>query len=388
MTQKRVSILGATGSVGLAAVDLIQGAPERFRTEAVAGGSNAAALAAVARTTGARFVAIADPGQYGALRAACAGLDAELAAGPDAVIEAALRPADVVIAAIVGIAGLASTLAACRPGVTIALANKEALVSAGPVVLARAAAAGATILPVDSEHSALFQVYEPTRAHAVASLTLTASGGPFRDWSTARMAEVRVEDALKHPNWDMGAKITIDSATMFNKGLELIEAARLFPLPEDRIEIVVHPQSIIHGFATYRDGSVMAQMGAPDMRTPIAVALAWPDRMETPVARLNLAAIGSLTFEAPDPERFPALALARAALRAGADRPAILNAANEAAVAAFLDRRIAFLDIAAIVAETLAAVPQGPAATLDDVMAADAAARRFAAAAINRRRAA
>ena len=388
MSPRAVSILGATGSVGLATVDLVTGAPERFRAEAVAAGRDAKALADVARRVGARFVAIADPAAYGDLKAACEGLDAELAAGPEAVVEAAARPAEIVVAAIVGLAGLASTLAAIRRGATIALANKEALVSAGEVALEAARRHGAEILPVDSEHSALFQAYEPERAHSVETLTLTASGGPFRQWSRERMAAARVEDALKHPNWDMGAKITIDSATMMNKGLELIEAARLFPLPEDRIDVLVHPQSVIHGMVAYRDGSVMAQLGAPDMRTPIAVALAWPDRMTTPVERLDLARLGGLTFEPPDPERFPALELARSALREGGDRAAVLNAANEVAVAAFLERRIGFLDIAAIVAETLSALPKGAAARLEDVMAADAAARRSADAAIRRRRAA
>jgi 1-deoxy-D-xylulose-5-phosphate reductoisomerase len=388
MIQKRVSVLGATGSVGLATIDLVERAGDRFCVEAIAGGHNAEALASVAKRVNARFIAIADPTQYQALKAACYGSDAEIAAGPDAVIEAAKRDADVVVAAVVGIAGLASTLAACRPGVTVAIANKEALVSAGPTVLAAAKAAGATILPVDSEHSALFQAYEPERAHAVETLTLTASGGPFRTWTKAEMRRVRIKDALKHPNWDMGAKITIDSATMMNKGLELIEAARLFPLTEDQIDIVVHPQSIIHGLVAYRDGSVIAQMGAPDMRAPIAVALAWPDRMPTPVERLDLVKLGQMTFEAPDLDRFPALDLARAALRTGGCRPAVLNAANEIAVAAFLARRISFLEIAAIVAETLETMQSYPVTTLAEIMVADAEARRIADIAIDRREAA
>lgn len=388
MTQKSVSILGATGSVGRAAAELVRDAPERFRCAAVAAAKDVEGLAEVARMTNASFVAIADPACFPALKAAMAGQPAELAAGPAAVLEAARRPAEIVVAAIVGLAGLAPTLAACRPGVTVALANKEALVSAGDIVKAAAAEAGATILPVDSEHSALFQAYEPDRAHAVERLTLTASGGPFRTWTHAQMAGARLEDALKHPNWTMGAKITIDSATMMNKGLELIEAARLFPLSEDRIDVLVHPQSVIHGMVSYRDGSVMAQLGAPDMKTPIAVALAWPDRMTTGVERLDLATLGGLSFEPPDEIRFPALALARAALREGGDRPAVLNAANEIAVAAFLARRIAYLDIATIVAETLAAAPSRPAESLAEVSEADAAARRFAAKAITQRSAA
>lgn len=382
MSVKSISILGATGSVGLATVDLVTRTPDRFSVAAVAGGRNAEKLADVARRASADFVAIADTASYGDLKSATTGLDAEIAAGPEAVIEAARRAADVVVAAIVGAAGLEPTLAACRPGVVVALANKEALVSAGPLVLAAAKTAEATILPVDSEHSALFQAYDPAQAAAVDRLTLTASGGPFRDWPAERLATVKVEDALKHPNWEMGAKITIDSATMMNKGLELIEAARLFPLPEDRIDILVHPQSIIHGMASYHDGSVLAQLGTPDMRTPIAVALAWPDRMETPVAPLDLAMLGQLTFEAPDTAKFPAIGLARAALREGGDRPAVLNAANEVAVAAFLDRKIAYLDIARVVETTLNDLATTAPETLSDVIAVDAAARAAAAAAI------
>ena len=388
MTVRSVSILGATGSVGQAAVDLIAGARDQFRIDSLAGGTDARALAAAARKTGARFAAIADPSAYAALKEALADTATEVAAGEAAVIEAATRPADIVVSAIVGLAGLAPTLAACRPGVTVALANKEALVSAGDVVLGEAKSAGATILPVDSEHSALFQAYEPARAHMVERLTLTASGGPFRTLAKAEMANVRVEDALKHPNWDMGAKITIDSATMMNKGLELIEAARLFPLPEDRIDVVVHPQSIIHGMVAYRDGSVIAQLGAPDMTTPIAVALAWPDRMETAVERLDLARLGRLTFEAPDPEKFPALSLARQALREDGCRPAVLNAANEVAVAAFLERRISYVDIVGVVADVMDAQPRQASTSLEDVLAVDADARRRATALVTRRAAA
>ena len=388
MNVKRVSILGASGSVGMATVDLIERSPERFETIAIAGGSNASALAEAARRTMAPFVAIADPDRYADLRSAASGLDCELAAGPEAVIEAARRKADIVVAAIVGIAGLAPTLAAAETGADIALANKETLVSAGDLLPRVAAKAGGAVLPVDSEHSALFQVYETERAHALETLTLTASGGPFREWTLERMATAKVEDALAHPNWEMGAKITIDSATMMNKGLELIEAARLFPLPEDRIDILVHPQSVIHGMATYRDGSTLAQMGAPDMRTPIALALSWPDRMPTPTARLDLATLGKLTFEAPDERRFPSLRLAREALRAGGDRPAILNGANEAAVAAFLERRIGYLDIASVVEDALAATPTHDISDLEGVMTADAEARAAAETAIERARAA
>ena len=375
MTVKTVSILGATGSVGRAAADLVIGAPERFQAEAIAAGSDAEALANLGRELKARFVAVADENRYRDLKNALSGYKCEIAAGAAAVKEAGQRQADIAVAAIVGLAGLESTLAACMTGKTVALANKEALVSAGDVVKAAAAANGAQILPVDSEHSALFQAYEPERAHTVEKLTLTASGGPFWKWSKSQIANATLEDALRHPTWDMGSKITIDSATMMNKGLELIEAARLFPLPEDRIDVLIHPQSIIHGMVSYRDGSVMAQLGAPDMQTPIAVALAWPDRMQTPVQRLDLASIGQLTFDAPDPERFPSINLARQALRDGGDRPAVLNAANEVAVAAFLEGRISFVAIVETVMAALAAVPGMHANNLEQVAEVDRQAR-------------
>ena len=375
MTVKTVSILGATGSVGRAAADLLIGAPERFQAEAIAAGSDAEALANLGRKLKARFVAVADENRYRDLKNALSGYKCEIAAGAAAVKEAGQRQADIAVAAIVGLAGLESTLAACMTGKTVALANKEALVSAGDVVKAAAATNGAQILPVDSEHSALFQAYEPERAHAVEKLILTASGGPFWKWSKSQIANATLEDALRHPTWDMGSKITIDSATMMNKGLELIEAARLFPLPEDRIDVLIHPQSIIHGMVSYRDGSVMAQLGAPDMQTPIAVALAWPDRMQTPVQRLDLASIGQLTFDAPDPERFPSINLARQALRDGGDRPAVLNASNEVAVAAFLEGRISFMAIVETVMESLAVVPSMHANTLAQVVEVDRQAR-------------
>jgi len=375
MTVKTVSILGATGSVGRAAADLVIGAPERFQAEAIAAGSDAEALANLGRELKARFVAVADENRYRDLKNALSGYKCEIAAGAAAVKEAGQRQADIAVAAIVGLAGLESTLAACMTGKTVALANKEALVSAGDVVKAAAATNGAQILPVDSEHSALFQAYEPERAHAVEKLILTASGGPFWKWSKSQIANATLEDALRHPTWDMGSKITIDSATMMNKGLELIEAARLFPLPEDKIDVLIHPQSIIHGMVSYRDGSVMAQLGAPDMQTPIAVALAWPDRMQTPVQRLDLASIGQLTFDAPDPERFPSINLARQALRDGGDRPAVLNASNEVAVAAFLEGRISFMAIVETVMESLAVVPRMHANTLEQVVEVDRQAR-------------
>jgi len=375
MTVKTVSILGATGSVGRAAADLVIGAPERFQAEAIAAGSDVDALANLGRELKARFVAVADENRYQDLKKALSGYRCEIAAGAAAVKEAGHRQADIAVAAIVGLAGLESTLAACMTGKTVALANKEALVSAGDVVKAAAADNAAKILPVDSEHSALFQAYEPERASTVEKLTLTASGGPFWKWSQSQIANATLEDALRHPTWDMGSKITIDSATMMNKGLELIEAARLFPLSEDRIDVLIHPQSIIHGMVSYRDGSVMAQLGAPDMQTPIAVALAWPDRMQTPVQRLDLASIGQLTFDAPDSERFPSINLARQALRDGGDRPAVLNAANEVAVAAFLEGRISFVAIVETVMAALAAVPGMPANTLEQVVEVDRQAR-------------
>jgi len=301
------------------------------------------------------------------------------------VIEAARRPADWIMAAIVGAAGLAPTLAAIRRGAVVALANKEALVCAGDLVTAEVKRSGATLLPVDSEHNAIFQVFDFARPEGIDKIILTASGGPFRTLERHEMAAVTPAQALKHPNWSMGAKISIDSATMMNKGLELIEAKHLFGLPEDRIEIVVHPQSVIHSLVSYVDGSVLAQLGSPDMRTPIAVTLAWPKRMAAPSARLDLAVIAKLTFEAPDPERFPALRLARDALIAGGSAPIVLNAANEEAVAAFLKGKIGFLEIAGLVEDTLAELPAAPIYTLDDVYDIDRQARETAARHVQRR---
>jgi 1-deoxy-D-xylulose-5-phosphate reductoisomerase len=295
------------------------------------------------------------------------------------VREAALRPADLVVSAIVGAAGLEPTLAAIERGATIALANKECLVSAGTVMTEAVRRHGARLIPVDSEHSAIFQCFELERASRVERLILTASGGPFRSWPRERMARATPAEAVAHPNWSMGAKISVDSATMMNKGLEMIEAFHLFPVRPDQIEVVVHPQSVVHSLVAYVDGSVLAQLGAPDMRTPLAVALAWPDRMPAPVARLDLVSLARLDFEAPDPERFPALSLARECLRAGGGAPTLLNAANEVAVAAFLEGRIGFLDIASVAARTLETVPAERPATLADVRALDAAARRRAA---------
>ena len=373
--RRSVTILGATGSVGCNTIDLIRRNPSDFRVEALTGGRNAALLAEQALLLRPRFVAIADPEAYGVLKKALTGSGIEVAAGPEAIVAAAERPADWVMASIVGAAGLAPTLAAVRRGGIVALANKESLVCAGELVMREVARSGATLLPVDSEHNAIYQVFDFERRDAIEELMLTASGGPFREWTRDAMASVTPKQAVAHPNWDMGAKISIDSATMMNKGLELIEAYHLFTMPEDRISVLVHPQSVIHSMVRYRDGSVLAQLGQPDMRTPIAYTLAWPDRMDAPVGRLDLGALGNLDFAEPDMERFPALSLARDALRAGGTAPTVLNAANEVAVAGFLAGRIGFLDIAGVVDHIVTEMSHGAADSLDVVLAADAEAR-------------
>ena len=375
---KTVTILGATGSVGTSTLDLIERAPEAFRVKALTANADIDGLAAAAKRTNAELAVVADKRCLPALEAALRGTGISTAGGAAAVCEAARQGADLTIAAIVGCAGLGPVMAAVEQGGTIVLANKEPLVSAGEVILAAAARAGATLLPADSEHNAIFQCFEPGQAKHVRRIVLTASGGPFRDWSLEAMRGVTPEQAVAHPNWSMGAKISVDSATLMNKGLELIEAARLFPVDPSRIEIIIHRQSVIHSMVEYSDGSTLAQLGPPDMRVPIAHCLAWPDRMETPMAPLDLLAIGRLDFEAPDPARFPALGLARGALDAGGARLAILSAANEVAVAAFLDRRIGFLEIAAIVADTLDRYDPPAPRTLDDVLAIDAEARSIA----------
>ena len=375
---RRVSVLGATGSVGRSTADLLARQTERFAVEAVTANRNAEQLAAMAKSLGARFAVVADEAQYAALKAALSGSGIEAGAGAQAVVEAAERPSDVVVASIVGAAGLESTLAAVRRGATVALANKETLVCAGDLVMAEVKRHGATLLPVDSEHSAIFQVFDFAEAARVSRILLTASGGPFRTMDRWAMAKVTPAQAVAHPNWSMGAKISVDSATMMNKGLEVIEAHHLFPVAEERIEIVVHPQSVIHSMVEYVDGSVLAQLGTPDMRTPIAYALAWPRRMEAPAARLDFQSLSQLTFEPPDPQRFPALRLARQALRAGGTAPCVLNAANEVAVEAFLAGRIGFLDIAALVEEAMAALPAESVASLDQVRAVDERARAHA----------
>ncbi len=366
---RRISILGATGSVGTSTLDLVERHPERFEVVALTAATNAAALAAVARRTGAKLAVIADERKLGELRNALAGSDCRAATGSEALLEAAAGDAEWVMAAIVGCAGLEPVMAAVEAGRTIALANKEALVTAGSLMTDAARLTGATILPVDSEHNAIFQCLAGNSADGVAKLILTASGGPFRTWSKAEMDIARPEQALAHPNWSMGAKISIESATMMNKGLELIEAHHLFGLPSERIDILVHPQSVIHSMVEYVDGSTIAQLGSPDMRIPIAHALAWPERIETNAEPLDLIKIANLSFEAPDEVRFPSLRLARAALESGKGEAIVLNAANELAVAAFLDRRIAFGDIARIVEraieETDAPAPQSIADVID-----------------------
>ncbi|MBL8700525.1 MAG: 1-deoxy-D-xylulose-5-phosphate reductoisomerase [Alphaproteobacteria bacterium] len=375
---RRVTVMGATGSVGRQTLDVIAQSGGRFVVEALVGGRDVDKLARAARASGARLAVVADPQGYAALGAALAGTGIEVAAGPEAVLDAAGRPAEIVVAAIVGAAGLASTLAAIRRGATVALANKETLVCAGSLVTAACAAHGGRLIPVDSEHSAIFQVFDRSQSDQVEKLILTASGGPFRTRSLADMARATPAEAVAHPNWSMGAKISVDSATMMNKGLEMIEAFHLFPVREDQIEVVVHPQSIVHSMVAYADGSVLAQLGTPDMRTPIAVALSWPQRMPLEGPRLDLRSNLSLTFEPADLERFPSLKLARDVLRAGGALPTVLNAANEVAVAAFLASRIGFLDIARVVEQTLARSTARAPSSIAEVEAIDAEARRGA----------
>jgi len=372
---RTISILGATGSIGASTLDLIRRNSDQWRVVALSANSNAAELAQLAREFSAELAVVADEACLPALREALAGTEIAPAAGEAALVEAAARPADITVAAIVGCAGLAPTMAAIAQGNTVALANKEALVSAGEVMTAAVAHSGATLLPVDSEHNAIFQCLAGNDLAHVRWITLTASGGPFRDWPAERLAHATPAEAVKHPNWSMGAKISVDSATMMNKGLEYIEAYHLFPVGTERLRIIVHPQSIVHSMVEYRDGSTLAQLGPSDMRVPIASALAWPARMDTPCAPLDLAAIGELTFRAPDEQRFPATRLAREAAAAGGGVPAVLNAANEVAVAAFLSGKLAFTRIAAQVEETLGRfAPRAP-ASLDEVIALDAEAR-------------
>lgn len=372
---RRISILGATGSVGTSTTDLVRRNRDAFDVTVLTANRNVADLAVLARDLRPEIAVVADESAYGELKAALSGTGITVAAGLQALVEAAREPADMTIAGIVGAAGLDSALAAIQQGTVVALANKECLVCAGDLVMAECAAAGTTLLPLDSEHNAIFQVFETENAKDVEKLILTASGGPFRTWSRAEMIRATPDQAVAHPNWDMGRKISVDSATMMNKGLELIEAAYLFPVSAQNIEVLVHPQSVVHSMVAYADGSMLAQLGPPDMRVPIAHALAWPARMTTPVERLDLAAIGSLDFEAPDNERFPAIALARAALEAGRGATAVLNAANEVAVQCFLDGGVGFLDIAKLVEDTLDRVQARAVATLDDFRELDSETR-------------
>jgi len=376
---RSISILGATGSIGASTLDLIRRNRDDWQVVALTANGNAQGLAALAREFGAQLAVVADEAALPALREALAGTGIEATAGAQALVEAAARPADIVMASIVGCAGLAPTMAAIEQGRTVALANKEALVSAGEVMLAAVARHGTTLLPVDSEHNAIFQCLSGNKVEQVRWVTLTASGGPFRDWTLEQLHTATPAQAIKHPNWSMGAKISVDSASMMNKGLEFIEAYHLFPVGLDRLRIIVHPQSIIHSMVEYRDGSTLAQLGPSDMRVPIASCLAWPERMETPLAnQLDLAAIGELTFRAPDEERFPATKLARQAAQAGGGIPAVLNAANEVAVAAFLAGQIRFTRIAAMVEEVLGRYAPAAPGLVDEVHAVDAEARAYA----------
>jgi len=375
---RTLSILGATGSIGASTLDLIRREAGKWRVVALTAQSNVAELAKLAREFSAEVAVIGDEACLPALREALAGSGIEAAGGPAALVEAAARTADLVLAAIVGTAGLAPAMAAIEQGTTVALANKEALVSAGDVMTAAVARCGATLLPVDSEHNAIHQCLAGNDLADVRSITLTASGGPFRDWTSEHLARATPAQAVRHPNWDMGAKISVDSATMFNKGLELIEAHHLFPIGHDKLRIVVHPQSVVHSMVEYRDGSTLAQLGPSDMRVPIANVLAWPRRMDTPCAPLDLTALGELTFRAPDEARFPATRLCRQAVEAGGAAPAVLNAANEVAVAAFLAGQISFTRIAAYVAEVLSRSTLPAPKTLADVIAVDTQARAMA----------
>lgn len=387
MISRRISVLGSTGSVGTSTLELMAQAQAtgsgQFEVEVLTGGGNVALLAKQALRWKPRVAVIADERKLDDLRDALAGSGIEVTAGADAVVEAAARPVDWTMASIVGAAGLRSAWEAAGRGGTLALANKESLVCCGPALIERVKTSGGSLIPVDSEHSAIFQVFDAQRPERVSKLVLTASGGPFRKTPIEDMRNITPEQAVAHPNWSMGAKISVDSATMANKGLELIEAAYLFDMPQSKIEVVVHPESIIHSLVEYVDGSTLAQLGAPDMKTPIACALSWPDRMPWPAPKLDLAALSRLTFEAPDEKRFPSLSLARQALEAGGISPIVFNAANEVAALAFLDRRLAFLNIAAVVSETLEMVEatssgRGSSNACEAALEVDERARRIA----------
>jgi 1-deoxy-D-xylulose-5-phosphate reductoisomerase len=372
---RRISILGATGSIGQSALDLVGRSPDRFEVVALTAHKNARALADAALKTGARLAVIGDETHLRELRERLAGSNCRAAAGAEALAEAASGDADLVIAAIVGCAGLLPVMAAVEAGKTVGLANKEALVTAGQLMIDAAAKSGATLIPIDSEHNAIFQCLSGSRREDVSKLVLTASGGPFRTSTSDQLRSATPTQAVAHPKWSMGAKISVDSATLMNKGLELIEAHHLFGLPAERIEVVVHPQSVVHSLVEFVDGSLLAQLGSADMRIPIAYALTWPERMQTPAARLDLLEVARLDFEAPDLARFPSLRLARDALQAGRGAPVVLNAANEVAVELFLDGRIGFMDIAGMVETALARAPGRAVTSIHEVMALDAGTR-------------
>jgi 1-deoxy-D-xylulose-5-phosphate reductoisomerase len=376
--KRTISILGATGSVGSSTLDLVERHPDRFEVIALTAAKNVAALADAALRTNAKLAVIDDPDQLSDLEERLSSTDCRAATGREALAEAASGEAELVMAAIVGCAGLQPVMAAIEAGRTVALANKESLVTAGELMITAANMCSATILPVDSEHNAIFQCLADNRSCDVSRLVLTASGGPFRKWTREQMASATPDQAVAHPNWSMGAKISVDSATMMNKGLELIEAHHLFGLTSDRLDVLIHPQSVIHSMVEYIDGSVLAQLGSADMRIPIAHALAWPERMETPAEKLDLAHIGSLSFESPDLELFPALRVARQALEAGGSSPIVLNAANEEAVAAFLDRRIGFLAIVGVVEEALSQMNAAKPRSISDVIDIDRQTRAMA----------
>ena len=375
---RNIAILGATGSIGKSTLDLVERSPERFAVTTVTAATNVEGLADIVRRTGAKLAVVADESRYTDLAELLVGTNCRAAAGEEALIEAAAGDADLVIAAIVGCAGLRPVMGAVEAGKTVALANKEALVTAGALMTDAANSSGATLLPIDSEHNAIFQCLAGSRAEDISRLILTASGGPFRAASAETIGAATPAQAVAHPNWSMGAKISVDSATMMNKGLELIEAHYLFGLPSERIDILVHPQSVIHSMVEFVDGSVLAQLGSPDMRIPIAYALAWPERIETPAQRLDLASIARLDFEAPDLDRFPALRLAREALEAGGAVPIVLNAANEVAVASFLAGEIAFPEIATVVHEALIRADSDAPRSIGDVLEIDRVTRDLA----------
>ena len=378
-TRRRVAILGSTGSVGCQTIDLIARAPEAYQVVALTAHKNVSLLVEQARLLKPEIVVIGDESQFEAVKHALSDTDIAVGAGAKAIVEAAEADSDWVMSAIVGAAGLPGTLAAVRRGATVAFANKETLVCAGPLMMKLVAESGSKLLPVDSEHNAIWQVFDFENRERISRLILTASGGPFRTTSRAEMEKMTPEQAVKHPVWSMGAKISIDSATLMNKALEVIEAHFLFQMPSEKIDVIVHPQSVVHSMVEYEDGSVLAQMGTPDMRIPIGFTLAWPDRMATPAPRLDLAKHGQLTFEQPDPVKFPALRFAREAMAKGGTAPAALNAANETAVQAFLDKRIGFLDIERVNEATLNGIAVEALTDLEVLQQVDQAARRFAA---------